>query len=414
MTAELPLPVQLKSAQPLQGLSTSESSFGAIRTKEHGLVQFATAANISPNFAGWDTGKDLVIKEVYFLANVSQIFVPADDQKGIPQTVTLHRTNRVIDSTTVYNNAFTEADYDPEPINASEATYFGGDSLKVYLKNSFAEEIFTATREEMDTLELFVKRFKGLLIKSSVPEDGVYGGRENFINYGSGSIYISVNFQPTWDEGLARKDTLFILNFGAEACLNISSYESKSNQTDAPGKVMNIEGAAGIKPYIRKDDLKHIIDTWKSNEGLDGKNIVIARGSLIFPFEIPEDLDMTKYPGTLYPCNRLYDTTYKSNIFYPVTDINIQGHYVGAMNRSLKEYRMDIPSIIQDFVSKDASQLDDLTHNLWIMPIKSQTDSYYGNLTYSIDLSTYFLGSINGPAAERYPTLEIIYSIVEN
>ena len=95
-------------------------------------------------------------------------------------------------------------------------------------------------------------------------------------------------------------------------------------------------------------------------------------------------------------------------------DVNIQGYSIGAINRSLGEYRMDIPSIIQDFVSKDASQLDELTHNLWVMPTKSKTDSYYGNTTYDVDLSTYFLGSVNGPQAENHPKLQIIYSVMED
>ena len=413
-TAEIALPVQLKSSQPLQSLSNTECAFGAIRTPEHGLAEFATAANICPNVNGWNFGKDIQVKEVYFLANVSQIFVPDNQQKGIPQNITIHRTRKLIEPTTVHNNAFTEDDYDKEPLNASEAVYFGGDSLKIHLKKSFAEEVFTATREDLDTLMRFAKRFKGLMIKSSVPEDGFFGGRENFINYGTASVFISVNFQPTWAEGLARKDTIFVLNFGTEMCLNLSSYQSNFLQTDAPGNVLNIEGAAGIKPYISKEDLKHAIDSWKSHEGLDGKNIIIARGSLVFPFEMPDDMDMSKYPPTLYPCNREYDTTYKANIFYPIMDVNIQGYNVGTINRSLKEYRMDIPSIIQDFVSKDASQLDNLTHNLWIMPTKSETDSYYGNTTYDVDLSTYFLGSVNGPEHEKYPTLQIVYTVMED
>ena len=414
-TAEIALPVQLKSSQPLQSLSNTECVFGAIRTPEHGLAEFATAANICPNVNGWNFGKDLQVEEVYFLANVSQIFVPNDQLRGIPQNITIHRTRKLIDTTTVHNNNFTEADYDQEPINASEAVYFGGDSLKIHLKKSFAEEIFTATKEERDTLMRFARRFKGLMIKSSAPDEGVYGGRENFINYGTASVYMKVNFQPTWAEGLARKDTIFVLNFGTEMCLNLSSYESKANQTDAPGEVMNIEGAAGIKPFISKDDLKQAIDSWKRSEGLEEKTVIIARGALVFPFEMPENIDdLAKYPSTLYPCNRVYDSTYKANIFYPVMDVNIQGYSIGAINRSLGEYRMDIPSIIQDFVSKDASQLDELTHNLWVMPTKSKTDSYYGNTTYDVDLSTYFLGSVNGPQAENHPKLQIIYSVMED
>lgn len=413
-TAELDLPVELKSAQPLQGLSASESAFGAIRTPENGLVQFATVADFRPNFSGWNFGKDAVVKEVYFLANISQIFVPENDQAGIPQIVTLHRTYRNIDSTTVFNNAFTEADYDPEPVNMSETVYFGGDSLKVILKNSFAEEILTATQQERDTLDLFLKRFKGLLIKTSVPEEGVYGGRENIINFGSGTIYISVNFQPTWAEGLVRKDTLFALTYGNQKCLNLSIYESGEMQTKDPGAVMEFEGAAGNKPYISKTALKGVIDEWLKAEGLEDKNLIIAKGSLVFPFEIPENLDMTKYPPTLYPCNREFDTTSNANVFYPALDVNVSGYSVGNMNRSLKEYRMDIPSIIQDFVSKDLSQLDDLTHNLWIMPITSSTDSYYGTVSYNIDLFTYYLGKLNGPAAGRSPKLQIVYSVLEN
>ena len=44
--AEIEIPVQLKSSQPLQTLSAEEGTFGAIRTQEFGLVEFATAADI--------------------------------------------------------------------------------------------------------------------------------------------------------------------------------------------------------------------------------------------------------------------------------------------------------------------------------------------------------------------------------
>ena len=68
--AEIALPVQLKSSQPLQSLSSEEGLFGAIRTEEYGLVQFATVADLYPSFTGWDFGKDPVVKEVYFLGNL--------------------------------------------------------------------------------------------------------------------------------------------------------------------------------------------------------------------------------------------------------------------------------------------------------------------------------------------------------
>ena len=93
--------------------------------------------------------------------------------------------------------------------------------------------------------------------------------------------------------------------------------------------------------------------------------------------------------------------------------MGVQGYSIGTVNRSLMEYRMDIPSIIQDFVSMDMQQLDDYKHNLWIMPIVASIDSYYGESTYSINTSTYCVGKINGPVAERAPKLQLVYSVVE-
>ena len=411
--AEIALPVQLKSSQPIQTVSSTEGVFGAIRTEEYGLVQFSTVADLYPGFTGWDFGENPVVKEVYFLANISGLYVAKDGQGGIPQQVFIHRTYKNVDSTTVFHNSFTAADYNPEPLNAGEVMYFGGDSLKVHLNKAFGEELLTATQDERDTSDLFAKRFKGLLIRTNTPEDGVIGGRQNMLNFGLGTVYVRINFQPTWDEGLARKDTLFAVNFGRDYCLNLSTYESGKMETTAPGETLYIEGVGGLKPYIDKYELKQTIDAWKASEGLQGKDIVIAKGSLVFPFEMPADLDMTKYPGNLYPCIKEFDSTYNAYLYYPAEDVTVQGYSIGTVNRSLMEYRMDIPSIIQDFVSLDIQQLDDYKHNLWIMPIDSSVDSYYGEASYNINTSTYFTGKVNGPIAERAPRLQIVYSVLQ-
>lgn len=411
--AEIALPVQMKSSQPIQTISSTEGVFGAIRTEEYGLVQFSTVADLYPAFTGWDFGEDPIVKEVYFLANISELYVAKDGQGGIPQQVFIHRTYKNVDSTTVFHNSFTAADYNPEPLNVGEVMYFGGDSLKVHLNKAFGEELLTATQDEKDTSALFAKRFKGLLIKTNTPEDGVIGGRQNMLNFGLGTVYVRINFQPTWKEGLARKDTLFSVNFGRDYCLNLSTYESGKMETNAPGETLYIEGVGGLKPYIDKYELKQTIDAWKASEGLQGKDVVIAKGALVFPFEMPSDFDMTKYPGNLYPCIKEYDSTYNAYLYYPAEDVSVQGYSIGTVNRSLMEYRMDIPSIIQDFVSLDIQQLDDYKHNLWIMPIDSTVDSYYGESTYNINTSTYFTGKVNGPIAERAPRLQIVYSVLQ-
>ena len=131
----------------------------------------------------------------------------------------------------------------------------------------------------------------------------------------------------------------------------------------------------------------------------------------MFPFEIPEDLDMTKYPSNLYPCNSVVDTSYNARFFNALGDINVAGYNIGAINRSLCHYAMDIPSYIQDFVSKDMSELDE-SYDLWLMPVFASADSYSGETSYSIDCTTYYNGRINGPKAERRPKLRLVYSVM--
>ena len=418
---EIDIPVQLKSSQPLQQLSSTECVFGAIRTPEFGLVEFATVADVCPNSTGWDFGKDPVVKEVYFQTEIASKIVMEDDQDFIPQIVSIHRTNKNVDSTTVFHNSFSKADYDPQPLNVSEYTYFGGDSLRIYLKNSFAEEIIASTQEQRDSLELFARHFKGLVIKSNTPEDGTFGGRENVFNLGAGTIFIRLDYQPTWEEGLSRKDTIFTLSYGTGYCLNMSSYESDAMQTSEQLEILPVEGVAGVKPFIAKEDLKNAIEAWKISEGYENKSIAIAKASLILPFEIPQDNDMTKYPQYLYPCYRDIDTSLNVEYFYSHEDINMAGYAIGAMNRSLCEYKMDIPGIIQDFVSKNISELDS-TNDMWMMPIFSQSDDTYGTTYYYIDNVTYYTGNINGPkyskvrdgeSKPRRPKLQMIYTVMD-
>lgn len=410
-TVELDLPIQLKSSSPLQGLSGGESIFGAIRTKEFGLVKFSTVADICPNMTGWDFGIDPVVKEVYFMAPVSSTYVTNDDQTGIPQQITLHKTYKRLDTTLVYNNSITAADYDPEPLNIAENLYFGGDSLKITLKKSFAQEILASSQEERDSLDLFLEKYKGILIKTSTPEDGVYGGRENTISYGSGAIYIRVDYQPAWDTSLTRRDTIFTLSLGYNYCLNVSEYESGKLETAQPGNELAIEGCAGIKPYINHSELKDVIDNWKQEMGYTDKHVIIAKGALVFPFEIPENLDMTKYPSGIYPCHRVEDTTYNAKFFYPLDDLNVSGFNAGNINRSLCHYMVDIPTYIQDFVSLDKSEIDE-SYDMWMMPTFTSVDSN-DNVTYSIDCTTYYTGKINGLLADRKPKLLLIYSVME-
>lgn len=404
--AEFRLPVVLKMEDSLQGISTDYCITGAIRTPQFGLVTFGTAANVCQPHTKFRFGEAPVIKSIFFSAAVVGSSVTEDNQKNIPQDIFIYRTNKVIDTTTLYCNSITSEDYNPVPLNLSSVTYFGGDSIKVYLKNEYGTELLSATEAELDSVTTFIKRFKGLYVGCSAPEQGLTGGRMNHIDYQSAAIVMKYNFQPTWEAGLARKDTTIYLSFGDAFCLNTSSYSSEELATDQQLAELPIEGVAGIKPYVDAQALKQLLDRWAEENKYDSKKIIVSKATYTMPFEIPQNMDMSKYPTFLYPIHRK-DTTTK--YYYPFDDINSTGNNHGLINRSLREYSGEISSTIQKMINKPSTEIDS-KYDFWFSPLRSYTDPNYGSVSYILDNYNYYVGKVNGPAAERYPKLKIVYS----
>ncbi|MEG1691990.1 MAG: hypothetical protein RR312_01220 [Bacteroidales bacterium] len=411
MTAEFRIPIGLKMEDSLQGMSSEILTIGAIKTTEFGLATFSVAANVCQPAKKFRFGKDPVITQIYVSAAAAKTTVIDDSQKSIPQNFIVYRTNKVIDSTTLYNNSITLADYNPTSLNLSSATYFGGDSIRVYLKNEYGTELLSATEEELDSINLFIKRFKGLYITCTPPEVGLNGGRVNHFNYTSASITIKYNFQPTWKDGLSRKDTTVLFRVGDGVCLNTSSYSTSGMATNKLLKELPIEGVAGIKPYIDAQVLKDTLDNWSKRNQYDQTKILIAKASVSFPFEIPQNFDMTKYPTYLFPT---YRTDSTSHYYYPLMDIGSTGNSLGVINRSLREYQGNISTTIQKMINavKVNGQISN-EYNIWLAPIQLITDEYSGSTSYISNVNEYYVGKINGPAAARYPKLTIVYSVLK-
>lgn len=413
MVTEFRLPVSLKMEDSLQGISADYATFGAIRTKEFGLAKFGVAANICQPYTTFRFGKDPVIKSIYFSAAVANKYMIDNTQEGIPQNVFIYRTTKTLDTTTLYNNSLTNKDYNPVPLNVSSFTYFGGDSVKVYLNNTFGTELLSATEKELDSIPLFTNRFKGLYIECTPPEGDLTGGRLNNLSYSSAVITIKYNFQPTWEAGLSRKDTTVLFNFGDSFCLNLSTYSSSHLATDEPLTTeIPVEGIGGIKPYVNAKALKDTLNNWFTKKGYDSKNILVAKATLTFPFEIPQDLNMTSYPPNLYPIYK--SDTLVRRFYYPFKDINVIGNSTGDMNRSLCEYSLDIPSTIQKLINIQDDAKNPLSNefNFWLSPIRVETDQNFGTTNYFAETYSYYNGKINGPKAKRYPKLTLVYTVL--
>lgn len=408
--AHFRLPVTLKMQDSLQATSTDYAIVGAIRTPEFGLVKMGSAANVCQPTTTLRFGKDPVIKSIYFTAAVPAKKVMEDNQMNIPQDVFVYRLNKRLDTTTVFCNSITPADYDPVPLNTSSVTYFGGDSIKVYLNNAYGTELLSATEKELDSINLFIDRFKGLYLECSAPEGSLTGGRENLLGFSSAIIMMKYNFQPTWQEGLSRKDTTVYLNYGDGYCLNTSTYGSEGLETAEPLEILPVEGIAGIKPYVDAKVLKDTLDKWAQKNNYNPKKIIVSKASFSLPFEIPADFDMTKYPTYLFPTQRIENQNLM--IYYPFNDVNSTGNSLGGMNRSLAEYQGDLSSAIQQMLNKDAADIG-AKYDFWFAPIQKLTDQYYGTVSYAPDFYTYSVGKVNGPKAERYPKLTLVFSVLQ-
>src|SRR5574344_1721465 len=254
-TASFNIPVDLKMADSLQGASTSYLMVGAINTAEMGLAQFSTAANIVPYYTGTRYGQDPVIISTYIVFVKSASVTMEDNQDGITQDIFVYRLKQPLDTINVYNNSINSSSYYPTPLNNKAITYYGGDTLKIYLNNSLGKELLTATDTELDSLNLFSKRFGGLYVKSSTPPAGIIGGRLNQFSYGDTYLYLKYNFQPTWKSGMARKDTTVVMSFGYKFCLNLSSY-STANKETTDAEIVFPVGEKDIEAVRRRRGLR--------------------------------------------------------------------------------------------------------------------------------------------------------------
>ncbi len=423
-TKTFALPVGMRSLDSIQGVSDEYMVIGSFMTQEYGEANFGCAGNIAPQYTGYNFGRDAKITSVYLAMplaestgdkNSSLTLDPS--QEGIPQNINVYRLKTTLDTTTIFCNSIKEEDYDPTPVNKTSITYFGGDTLRVYLNNSFGEEILASTEEELDSLGLFSQRHKGLYITCDSPVSTVNGGRLNLFEYGTAYIYVKFNFQPTWEEGLSRKDTTIRLVFGYNYALNTSSYSSKGMETYLADKSLYIEGMGGIAPFIEAKALKEMLDSWCTSQGYDPSKVVVAKATLSFPFEEPGNPDMySNYPSYLFPTRRLpISETSSTKYYYLCTDYNSTGNTYGAMNRALMKYEADFPYTIQEIINMDKAKVDS-SYDIWIYPLTTtETQNYYGytSIAYLINNYTYYNAKINGPGADRYPELKLVYTVIK-
>ena len=421
-TATLRLPLQTKMLDSMQSLSSGTAILGAFRTPEFGL----TTHSFATNFYHYSTksvnlGTDRRIKQVYLTINLSSTKIMEPGQDGLPQNIHVYQMNRVVDTTYKYNCQLKDSEYDHTPIDTNGVIYTGGDTLRIWLKNTWGQKILSATQRELDSSSAFMDRFKALLFTCDPPQEGSTGGRLNVFTTNSAFVYVVFSFQPTWQA--ARKDTIIMLPLGEDTYTqNFSTYSSKPMENPDAQEYLLVEGLGGLKAYTDPLKLKDTLDKWMAKNGYDPKKTVICKATYNLPFITDKsnvDFINSYFPASLYPFYKEKDT---SGYYYytPLEDIYSNGNNTGKANRSLSCYSGDISSQVQKLCSKERSEIASnwKKYAMWYCNVtENTTTSYYSTTsttTYSLERTSYSVGKINGPLHANYPTLELVFAILND
>lgn len=276
------------------------------------------------------------------------------------------------------------------------------------LSLDYARELLSATAEEMDSLALYFRRFKGLHMRVDPLPGSLEGGRFNI--FSPGSVYFTLTYRHVDALKGIDKDSV-ISYFGTEsiASVNSFSHSTASFETNTTGEKLFVEGLAGIKPYIDFSSVKTQIDQWAAANNINLAKLIVAKAEIRLPYEMPQDYTRLNYfPEQLFLVSRQTSDKDHHTLYEPVNDIRYSD-LNGSVNKSLKYYSLDVSSYIQKLIqgSHQSSLL-----KTWITPIYQTTDYYSGATFYYVQNVFYNKAILNGNGSARSPRLVLTYAIM--
>lgn len=406
-TATFDIPVQMKMADSLQTIYSGAVIVGGHKDDVLGETSSFGAFEIVPSTTDNSFGDNPQVNYIKFAMAVGNKVVLKEADASIPQNIYIYRLRKTIDSTQAYNNSFSSSDYDPTPLN-QPTIYTGGDSVVCKLSTAFANELLSATQQERDSIEIFLKRFKGLVITTDPLPGSINGGRFNIIT--PESIYIMMSYKHKESAKNIDKDSLLLYySTSKRGHVNTFKHSSKNLESTNPQNDIYIEGLAGIKPYIDFAQVKTIMQNWATANSVNLSRVIISRAELRFPFDYPGDYKgFSVYPNQVFLAKRELNTTSKNILYQPLVDVNYSGSG-GTIDKSNLVYSLNITSFLQSIIKGTA---DAASMKTWLLPLSSQINYYTGAVSYFVDNGTYFKGKLNGNAKVRKPQLVLTYAVL--
>jgi hypothetical protein len=432
LTDVIDLPVDMETADSIQGYSSSYLIVGSINYPEFGTTDVGTAFDLGPTYDSIPFKGDPKFKEFYMNLVVSTGKTMSDDQAYITQNLYVYPLLRSLDTTDVYSNSIKPADVGTNIIAKGIPVYHGDGTVEIDIKDSYASQYMDATQEEIDSTELFAKRFKGVYICTDPQEADIYGGRMNFIDLSSSYGYLV--YERTDSTG-ARTDTTITFTIGKTIAVNCYKTQSGKLATKEKTKNLYVEGMSGIKPHISALTLRKTLSDWAAAKGYDMDKIIITRATMVFPFDYDGDYKkIDYYPSYLYPTKRSTSSGY--TFYAPLSEVYDSKNDKGAINRSIFCYKPDATLYIQDMIHSPIDSID-RNDDIWMAPVSKSTSSssssssynsyyqyymymYYGYSSsssettyYTTDYVNYYASVLKGAASDDPPRLEITYVVLK-
>ncbi len=404
------LPVQMKMSDSLQTIFSGSVVVGAYKDPDLGLVEASSAFQIIPSGDSLTFGSNPVPKSFKMYVSVGDKSYFYEKDQFVPQNFRIYTLTKDLDSTVAYNNSVDQSYFNPVQINLGGSTFFGGDSLVMDLSLDYARQILSATKEETDSTNLFVKRFKGLYMSVDALPGSLTGGRFNIID--PLDIFFTIEYRHTDAANSIDKDsTIYFYVSNSRPYVNRFKHSSQNLVSSDPQNRIYVEGLAGIKPYINFTDVKNQISSWAQWNNIDISKLVIAKAEIRLPYEQPEDFTrMLYFPSQLFLSTReMNGTTANSiKIYDPLDDISYFESN-GAINRSLMYYSIDISAYLQKVLQ---GKITGESLEAYIAPILQQSDYYTGAVYYYVQNILYGKAVLNGKGMARNPKLILTYTVM--
>jgi len=429
--------IQMHMADSLSGYSTTRFTFGAVNDGSVlGTSSKATSFTLVPIWDTLDFGKNTKIKQFHFSAVRDTLSTINDFEQRILQNVYVSELKKPLDSTIIYTSSLS----DPEVLNeyvdlskritAGVPVYSGGDSLSFDFSLEFAERFVAKIHEaqkagQMDSVDHYLNYLPGIYLSTDTPAGK--GGRINMFGLtiansenGVHGNYAELKFTAEYDHSDEPVDTSFLFIFGpgdfirisdkgkatypTQFAFNASNHETSeiySEGVTATDKIY-VEGGSGVKPVVKAEDIKTILEELIAAEGItDPKEVVINKATIMLPFDVNGDFELLdKYPAILSPTVRLRSSDGNYVTYAGLTDASVSTENQGEINRSTFMYTPDISHHVQEILKLDrnsenySKQIE--SYDIWFLIMADEVveDTTYDGDSYSNYPYNYYYNSM--------------------